>query len=367
MKLHIEQLWIDDDAEDFPLTREIEEKMHGVSIVRGKDCLKMTRLLDLERDPISRGKKILRLMKHKGKFVKPCPGTREYVCCGLKILHIGQGCPMDCRYCALQAYFNRPVMEIFVNVDDMMRELDQFLASYQDEFHRICTGEFTDSLALDTLTGLSTRLLPYFANSSNAVLEIKTKTDNIGPLLEMDPAKRVVLSFSVNSAEVEKCEERRADSLRRRISAASKAQDCGYSIGFHFDPIIPMSGWEESYCETIDEIFAHVEPSNVAWISMGVLRYVPILKETAEARFGTIPYFHDSFIRGLDGKNRLYVQRRIDIYRVLAQQIRMHCRNTRLYLCMESPYVWSKALDMKMEKDSDLAMYLDEAMASSRR
>ena len=43
----------------------------------------------------------MRLMKHMGAFVKACPGTPEYICCGLEILHIGQGCPMDCRYCAL--------------------------------------------------------------------------------------------------------------------------------------------------------------------------------------------------------------------------------------------------------------------------
>ncbi|MBW2141379.1 MAG: DNA photolyase, partial [Deltaproteobacteria bacterium] len=32
------------------------------------------------------------LAEHRGTFVKPCPGTRGYNCCGLKIIHFGLGC-----------------------------------------------------------------------------------------------------------------------------------------------------------------------------------------------------------------------------------------------------------------------------------
>ncbi len=109
MKFPIEQVWVDDEVRDEPLTRDILRKLPGARIVAEPEIAEQSRALELEPDPFSRGKRILRLTKHKGAFVKPCPGTPEYVCCGLEILHIGQGCPMDCRYCALQVYFNRPV------------------------------------------------------------------------------------------------------------------------------------------------------------------------------------------------------------------------------------------------------------------
>ena len=52
---------------------------------------------------------------------------------------------------------------------------------------------------------------------------------------------------------------------------------------------------------------------------MGVLRFVPELKEIAGARFGRIPYFHDGFLRGLDNKSRLHVDRRVEISRARGQ------------------------------------------------
>lgn len=362
MKFKIDELWIDAETLAEPLTGEIVKKLADARVLIGREFTEPRRSLDLSRDPFVRGKRIVRLMKHKGAFVKPCPGTPEYVCCGLKILHIGQGCPMDCRYCALQVYFNRPVMEVFVNVDEMLSHLRQFLEANPSRFHRICTGEFTDSLALDPLTGLSDRLLGFFANVGNASLEIKTKTDLVAPLVKSPCRGRVVLSFSVNARTISRSEEVRAAPLLARIQAAARAQAKGYLVGFHFDPIIPLPRWEEEYADTIDEIFRQVDPSGVAWISLGVLRFVPQLKAVVTARFGPIRYFHDAFVPGLDGKSRVDVSRRIGIYRLLNDKIRSYAPDARVYLCMESPTVWEAALGMQMRSDEDLSAYLDEAV-----
>jgi DNA repair photolyase len=363
MKFNIEQIWIDEDAQDYPLVPEIIERLPEAKVLIGGEFAEPSRLLSLEPDPMRLGKHILRLMKHKGAFVKKCPGTPQYVCCGLEILHIGQGCPMDCRYCALQVYFNRPVLEVFVNVDDLMRSLVGHLEADSQRFHRICTGEFTDSLALNPITGLAQTLVDFFSRQEGTCLEIKTKTDPIEPLLRMDPRGRVVLSFSVNATEITRTEEIRAAALEKRLAAASRAQDHGYRIGFHFDPIIPIPGWKDAYSQTIDEIFRRVHPSAIAWISMGVLRFVPELKEIAAARFGRIPYFHDGFLRGLDNKSRLHVDRRVEIYRGLADRMRLHSPDCRIYLCMESPYLWEEALGIKMKSDQDLAAYLDASVS----
>jgi spore photoproduct lyase len=361
MRFPIDQIWIDDEAEHAPLTREILGKLPNAAVFRGDLLRKEMMGLALEPDPMSRGKRILRLMKHKGAFVKPCPGTREYVCCGLEILHIGQGCPMDCRYCALQVYFNRPVLETFVNVDDLFDDLDCYLTE-NARFHRICTGEFTDSLALDPLTGLAPRLVNFFSTRNNATLEIKTKTDFVEPLLSLNPNGKVILAFSVNAEDITLREERRAASLESRISAASRAGRSGYRLAFHFDPIIPMPGWEQAYSKTVARIFAEVHSSAITWISMGVLRFVTELKDVVTARFGPVPYFHEGFLRGLDGKCRLHVDTRIDVYRTLSQQIWAQSPRTKIYLCMESPYVWEKALGIRMPNVQALSEYLDTAV-----
>jgi spore photoproduct lyase len=362
MMFAVDEIWIEEDAHNEPLTREILRKVQAGKVFVGDEIADRSRNLELEPDPLALGKRTLRLMKHKGAFVKPCPGTREYICCGLEILHIGQGCPMDCRYCALQIYFNRPVMEVFVNTDDLLDALSSHLEASPQKFHRICTGEFTDSLALNPITGLAERLVDFFSKMQNASLELKTKTDNIDPLLDVNPHGRVVVSFSVNSMRLARTEEKRAASSARRLAAAVKVQAAGYRIGFHFDPIIPLPGWEEEYCETIDRIFEIANPAAVAWISLGVFRFVPELKRTAGSRFGPLPYYSDGFIRGLDGKSRLFVDRRIEVYRRLAERIRQHAEGARIYLCMESPHVWKEALGISMESDEALTEYLNRGL-----
>jgi spore photoproduct lyase len=99
----------------------------------------------------------------------------------------------------------------------------------------------------------------------------------------------------------------------------------------------------------------------VAWISLGVLRFVPELKRIAGHRFGPIRYFHDGFLTGLDGKSRLQADRRIEIYRRIIDSIRHHAPETAMYFCMESEYVWEKVLGIKMQSDKDLISYLDNA------
>ena len=89
-------------------------------------------------DPVKKGKEILFLTKNKGAFVKMCPGTRHYTCCGYGILHIGTYCDMDCAYCILQTYFHPPVLQYFVNHEDLMDELGHLFTrrQHQPDRHR---------------------------------------------------------------------------------------------------------------------------------------------------------------------------------------------------------------------------------------
>jgi spore photoproduct lyase len=93
-------------------------------------------------DPIQKAKTVLFLTCNKGAFIRKCPGTRFYTCCGYEILHIGTFCHMECTYCILQSYFHPPVLQYFVNHKDLFAELDRVFSD--TGIHRIGTGEFTD-------------------------------------------------------------------------------------------------------------------------------------------------------------------------------------------------------------------------------
>ena len=153
--------------------------------------------------------------------------------------------------------------------------------------------------------GYAQPLAKIFSCRNNASIEFKTKTDNIDPFLSLEDQRNIIISFSVNALSFTKSEELRAASLRQRLKAAEKAASRGFKVGFHFDPIVPFRRREDEYAATVDEIFSIVKPDSIAWISMGVLRFVPDLKEIATSRFGPVRYFFDSFAPGLDGKFRL--------------------------------------------------------------
>ena len=66
---------------------------------------------------------ILYLKHYKGRFLRHCPGTSHYRCCGYQIIHIGENCPLRCSYCILQAYFQDRVLKVWANQQDLWDEL----------------------------------------------------------------------------------------------------------------------------------------------------------------------------------------------------------------------------------------------------
>src|SRR5208337_624569 len=161
-------------------------------------------IVDKIPDADRRDPGIVEVVAFRGKFLKSCPGTRHYHCCGYRILHFGTQCSLDCSYCILQAYLNQPNLRLFGNLDEMFSELSGFLGENQHRLHRIGTGEFTDSLLLDPFTELSRLLVPYFAEIPNAVLELKTKTNFIENLHGLNHRGHTIIAWSLNSGEVTK-------------------------------------------------------------------------------------------------------------------------------------------------------------------
>ncbi|MDR0880963.1 MAG: DNA photolyase [Candidatus Adiutrix sp.] len=285
----------------------------------------------------------LLLTRHRGSFIKPCPGTLHYNCCGLQIFHFGLGCSLGCRYCILSAYLGTEALVLFGNVEEGLAELAKLLSQPPAERpHRFCTGEFTDSLLLDRRSGLAGRLIQLFAGSAGAVLELKTKTDQVDHLLSLNHRGRTVISFSVNAPEVCAREESRAAPLPARLAAARRAAEAGYPIGLHFDPLIFQPGWEEGYQRTIDLISRYLGGrARVAWVSLGCFRYLPALKEVMLNRHPGVAIYDAEFITGGDGKMRYPRPRRTAMYRAVAAGLRRALPDdTVIYLCMESPRLW---------------------------
>ncbi len=327
---------------------------------------------DLDRDYISglsQGKKELFLCANRGHFFKPCPGTREYQCCDYQVLGCGAGCPIDCVYCILQAYLNAPWILHFVNIDKMFAELEAGLdlqGAGAGKFFRIGTGEFTDSLALDRITALSTKLVPFFNDKKNAVLELKTKSAVIENLQHLEHKGRTVVAWSLNSPMVMKSEEIRSATLDERLAAAAQCAEWGYQLAFHFDPIIDYPGWQEGYKETISRLYSTVPAEAIAWISLGALRYIPQLKEIGIRRFPHSRIYYHEFIDGLDGKSRYFRKNRVKLYRYIYDELHKRAaRRTCIYFCMESDEIWQEVMGFTPSEKGGLPLMLDRSVSGA--
>ena len=353
----IQKLYVDRKIADFPQVSAISRRLDlPCEIV--SDPREVYDSVSAGTDPVKKGKTVLFLTYNRGAFIKSCPGTRSYTCCGYQILHIGTFCHMDCTYCILQSYFHPPVLQYFVNHNDLFKELEAIFA--ENKIRRLGTGEFTDSLIWEMWTDLSKRLVPAFAAQKSAVLELKTKTTAIDRLEQLSHNRKTIMAWSVNTSRIISGEERQTASLSARLKAAAKCESWGYPLAFHFDPIVIYDGCEADYERVVEQIFTYVSPDSIVWISLGTFRFMPALKPLIQKRFPESNIIYGEFITGLDGKMRYFKPLRIEIYQKIIACIRAHAPRTFIYFCMEDDEVWQNTLGYVASERGGLSKLLDE-------
>lgn len=352
---NLERLWADKSILHTALARRVCEKLSHLPLD----------VFDGSQRPPDPGAdgRILYLKHYRGRFLRSCPGTRFHHCCGYRIVHIGENCPLSCSYCILQAYFQDRVLKVWANQEDLFAELEQAFRENKNRRWRLGTGEFTDSLTLEPLTGYSRDLAGFLNGYPQARLELKSK---VVDLTWMDQVKRqesILPAWSMNAPSIQAAEEAGSATLEQRLRAARTCAQAGFRVCLHFDPIIPFRGWEQEYSRTVEMIADHLRPGQVAYISLGSLRFMPELKTRIAANHPKTRYIHEEFITGLDGKQRLLRPIRAAQLRHVAGRL-LGAGFSGLYLCMESEEVWQSVFGYAPRDVDGLNRYLmDRAFA----
>lgn len=333
----ISRVVVDEAVLDTPIARRVREKLphlHPEILAEGQ-----TLTPGLAREDI------LYLKQYRGRFLRHCPGTSHYRCCGYQIIHIGENCPLRCSYCILQAYFQDRVLKVWANQDDLWTELDQAFAAHPGRRYRVGTGEFTDSLVLEALTGFSRDLVAFLGRYPQVCLELKSKVVDLSWMDAVRDPSRVLPAWSMNAPFIVDQEEQgECASLEERLIAARTCAQAGFRVCLHFDPVIHFPGWQDGYARTVEMIFDHLRPSQIAYVSMGSFRHMPDLKRCISENFPQSAYIYGEFVTGVDGKQRLLRPLRVEQLRFLAGKLQNGGLDRQLYLCMESDEVWRAVL-----------------------
>ena len=208
-------------------------------------------------------------------------------------------------------------------------------------------------MALEEESGQERALIPRFAQLNNVLLELKTKSDCVESILDLDHQEKTVVSWSLNSEKIVYEQEHRTASLENRLMAMKKVVQAGYLVGLHFDPMIYYKGWEEGYTTLIREVFKHVSPDRLAWISVGSLRFNPEMKKKMVENFPASTLTSEEMVKGDDGKLRYVKPLRYEMYDLFFSELRkavglddlspmteISKHKPIVYYCMERWDVW---------------------------
>ena len=308
---------------------------------------------------ITRGKRVLYLKRYQGSAFKLCPGfSLDVLCCNYYVIDLIENCPLECAYCILQAFLNKPFIIFHLNVEEIIEQTLSTIQRNPSQPFRVGTGEHSDSLALDHIFQVNPYLVETFSALPNAMLELKTKTDLIEPLRGLNHKGRTAVAWSLNPHEIIEQIELKTAPLEKRLQASACLVSEGYKVAFHFDPLIYYPNWRTGYAQTIEMMFDYVSPRHIAWISLGTLRYIPILKQIAEERFPHISIFCNEFIAASDGKMRYLKKIRKELLQTVSGLIRKGGPGIPLYLCMEKHSVWDDMMTVHPANAEALEKYL---------
>ncbi|MBT3367306.1 MAG: radical SAM protein [Nitrospina sp.] len=357
-----EIIFLEEGVQQYPLAREILSRLPEVPRQEFRDIsILMEQMKSSQYDVFGKEKKRLALSHFKGSFLKKCPGISPgMVCCNYYVVNLSKNCIYDCSYCFLQDFLgNNPMQMAYVNVEDLIGELEEVFTQYPDRNFRVGTGELTDSLALDAIVPYTSYLLPFFNQQSNAMLELKTKSDQISNLLNHPDPTNIIVSWSLNPQGIIDLEEKGTPSLVQRLESARACLEKGYRIGFHFDPIILMPGWEEAYQQLVNTVCDTVPINKVEWVSLGSFRYRPNLKSIIKNRHPETRLFTSEHQPSKDGKFRYLRPLRNRAYETIRGYLKSRSQELNIYLCMETKEIWEGVTGKTPRSDKKLDQFFD--------
>ena len=269
-------------------------------------------------------------------------GENLHCCPYYKLVPVSNGCPYHCTYCYLAFVYRKysPFIKININHDTMFKQIRKAISLTRNKTS-FNMGEMLDSLALDHITNLTSKLVPFFSAFSNAYLMLLTKSSNIDNLLAIEPNEHTIVSWSLNAQEPTELYEPGTAGLSERIRAARLCQSKGWRIRFRIDPGILYHNWQAGYADLIQETLANTKPEN---ITLGMLRLLPghvrLAKDAYGNRARTLCDY--KFVKGAtDGKLRYPPQDRINFYSFLIDIIRSLDKEVSISLCRETHEIWS--------------------------
>jgi spore photoproduct lyase len=250
-------------------------------------------------------------------------------------------CPYDCKYCYLAGTPGvkfSPTVKIFLNIDQMLGQIGK-IASKLTEPTAFYLGKLQDGLALDSLTGYSRIMIPFFAGQKYARMVVLTKCGNIENLIDLEHGGHTILSWSLNPTEVSRIFETNVPSVLNRITAMKKCSEAGFPIRAVVMPIIPVENYRQIYTDFLKYLLSNIRLER---ITLGqICSYSTALQLTNQKLGPDNPIAARlQKTKSPDGRLRFPMQLRIRVYEHLIRTIRKIQPDLQIALCLEEQTIF---------------------------
>ena len=113
--------------------------------------------------------------------------------------------------------------------------------------------------------------------------------------------------------------------------------------------------WQDDYMSLLEQLHVVVPADQIAWLSIGSLRFNPEQKRTMENNFRGSKITCQEMVKGRDNKVRYIKPRRIEMYQAMFQKMRLLWgAQPLIYLCMERWDMWDKIMDIQPRSIGEL-------------
>lgn len=334
--MQINTLYIEKDAERRELTGKIREKLQA----------QKTELIDDYQDFFSRRKtpylhkrteKNLFIALKRGALVRKAPDAYGFGADDSHYYYIhAYNCVYECEYCYLQGYFSSPDLVLFVNHDEILRDMKSVLTNSAYERVWFHAGEFSDSLALSHISQELPLYWNFFRQNPHSFLELRTKSVNLSVLRGLEPLPNVILSFSLSTEPQAALFDREAPGVAQRIEAMLRLREMGFRLGVHFDPIIYLEDFADRFSEIAAKVATRIGFGAIDYISLGVVRFAKDVFREAKENYPASGMFARHFIQGEDAKMRYIRPLRMQLLETSQAILKKHgCPEQKIYFCME--------------------------------
>lgn len=277
------------------------------------------------------------IIKRFDKTPRPVKPT-DVVCPHFFELKWATGCPFDCSWCYLKGTLRflpqkaKPKVKDYAKIESHLKAFFS-LPGHPKEI--LNTGELADSLMSENSgRPFSKFIISLFEAQTKHKVLFLTKGTNIKNLLEIDPHRQVIMSFSLNAHEVAKRWEKGAPKVSDRIEAAKRLQDAGYEVRIRLDPMTPVANWEDYYKKITDALFEKVTPER---ITLGSLRGLQSTINGSSDK-SWVKYLSE---RSNWGK-KIEFTIRYKMYLSILDHLRERYGFSQVALCKETKAMWSK-------------------------